>query len=329
MKRIRTKHVVWALVILSLAGLGLWYQLRKNAQSQVQYERRSVSRGDLRITIIATGKVEPESRLEIKPPIAGRIEEIKFDEGATVNKGQIIAYMSSTDRAALLDLARSKGSQEEAALTDIYRPTPLIAPISGTIIAKNVEPGQMITAQEVAFVLSDRPIVAAQVDETDLARISIGQMVEVTLDAFPDDPFTGEVFQIAFESKTVNNVTIYDVKIRPKEPLTILRSGMTANVNFRADEKKNVLLVPVALTQQEGGTTNVLVPDPSKGKKADREPIKQTIKVGLSDGKMVEVLEGLAEGDIVLEAINNNNGATGSGSRNPMNPFGGQRPRQR
>lgn len=254
-----------------------------------------VSRGDLTVTVQATGLVQPQNRLEIKPPIAGRMEEVLAREGEKVKRGQILAWMSSTERAALLDAARAKGEKVLAHWEEIYKPAPLLAPLDGTIIGRRVEPGQTVTAQDAVFVLSDRLIVLAQVDETDIGQVRLKQEAALTLDAYPDREIVAVVDQIAYEAKTVNNVTIYEVDVLPAEVPESMRSGMTANVLFVTDSKKGVLLVPSEAVQREQGRVVVLIARPGGG-----PPEIKPVETGATDGKMTEITSGLNEGDSVL-----------------------------
>src|SRR2546430_2143829 len=94
--------------------------------------------GSIENKVQDTRQVAPLNRVEIKPPIQGRIEQLLVDEGSRVNSGQILAYMSSSDRAAILDSARAKGPAEVKYWQDAYKPTPIVAPLSGVIILRNV-----------------------------------------------------------------------------------------------------------------------------------------------------------------------------------------------
>ena len=165
------------------------------------------------MTVITTGVVEPQNRLEIKPSISGRIEEILVHEGDHVRSGDVLAWMSSTERAALIDAARSQGNKELKYWEEVYKKTPLISPIDGEIIDRPVEPGQTVTTSDAVLVLSDRLVVNAQFDETDVGKVKIGQKAFITLDAYPDIQLDGVVDHIAYESQVINNVTIYDVDI--------------------------------------------------------------------------------------------------------------------
>ena len=152
-----TQKRIWIGGALVVIALGVGYRIwSKSGQEGVTYSEVVIKRGRLEVTILSTGVVQPENRVEIKPPIAGRVERVLTSEGSRVRKGQVLAWMSSTERAALLDAASSKGPDELKQWEEMYRPTPLLAPINGTIIQRNVESGQTFTTQEAVFVMSDR-----------------------------------------------------------------------------------------------------------------------------------------------------------------------------
>ena len=310
----------WGIVLVAgAAGLGArqWVVKKEKAPS---FETVEVRRGALRVTILSTGVVQPQNRLEIKPPIAGRAEKVLAREGMAVRKGQILAWMSSTERAALLDAARAKGPEELAHWEDLYKPTPLIAPLDGVVISRDVEPGQTVTAQDSVLIMSDRLIIKAQVDETDIARVRPGQTAEVMLDAYPEEAVPGRVSHIAFEAKTVNNVTIYEVDVTPERVPSFMRSGMTANINFLVAEKRGVLMLPAeAVREGDEGHSRVLVPNPQ----GEGRPDRRAVVTGLTDGRKVEIVEGVDEGDKVLIPVVRLPKSSGP-QKNPFSPMGGR-----
>ncbi len=318
------KHIrYWILALVVVAGLAGGYFLRGRAADAPAFQEIRAARGDLKIVVMATGTVQPQNRLEIKPPIAGRIEEALVKEGEQVRKGQILAWMSSTERAALLDAARSKGATELAYWEELYKATPLVAPLDGEIIARKIEPGQTVTASDALYVLSDRLIIGAQVDETDIGRIAAGQAVDLTLDAYPQNVFSGRVDEIAYEAKTVNNVTTYTVEILPLAAPVYLRSGMTANLKILTTAVRDALLLPADAVHKEKDLSFVWQPDPAgKGR-----PRSVPVSAGLSDGKQTEILSGLEEGETVLvkPSTFTANGASGKKS----SPFMPSPPRRR
>ncbi len=308
---------VIGLAILIALGAGAYFFWYAGGEKQPAYREVSVTRGDLEITILSTGVVQPRNRLEIKPPIAGRAEQVQVKEGETVVKGQILAWMSSTERAALIDAARARGPEELKRWEELYRATPVLAPISGTVILRNIEPGQTFTSGDAVFIMSDRLTVKAQVDETDIARIRLRQRARLELDAYPNRPFAGAVDQIAYDAKTVNNVTTYEVDVLPEKTPTFMRSGMTANVSFVLDSRQNVLLIPSEAVKNREGKTHVLLP-PSKPK---GEPETRRVKTGLSDGRYTEVLDGMSEGEKLL-VPRLRAGGDGTAASSPLMPFG-------
>ena len=291
------KKLVVALIVLGLLGYGIvrWRQ-KEEAPAGPSYREAAVERGDLRLEILATGTVKPQNRVALNSPVSGRIEEILVDEGDRVKRGQILAWISSTDRAALLDAARARGPEELTRWSEIYKPAPLVAPLDGDIIARNAEPGQSMSGEKPVLVMSDRLIVEAQVDETDIARVFEGQAATVRLDAYLDRPLSAVVDHIAYDADTEKNVTLYDVDVLPKEPAAFLRSGMSANINFLVAETNGVLLVPSAAVQRENGKAYALVP----GATPEAEPARVEVTTGLDDGRQVEIRGGLDEGATVL-----------------------------
>lgn len=253
-----------------------------------------VVRGDVELKVSTVGNVKPQNRLEIKPPISGRIEKILVVEGQAVKEGEVLALMSSMERATLVDAARLKGKAEYDYWQRAYKETPLISPIDGVVIVRDVEPGQTVTTTTAVLVLSDRLIVEADVDETDIGELKVGQGAVITLDAYPDIKIDATVDHISYESEVLNNVTIYKVDILPKEVPEVFRSGMSANVDVVVREAKDVPLLPSDALMREGGSAYVFVQNPQTG-----EPEKMAVETGLESEGAVEIKSGISEGDVV------------------------------
>jgi len=110
------------LIVLLAAGGGGIYAWRRSAGKPAKKtsEIVAVKEGPIENTVDATGSVAPLNRVEIKPPIAGRMENLVIDEGAHVKRGDIMAWMSSSDRAAILDAARAQGPEVLKHWEDAY-----------------------------------------------------------------------------------------------------------------------------------------------------------------------------------------------------------------
>jgi len=304
--------------VLVLLGLGTC-RIVKRGKAAPTYREYLVTKGDLRTAINAAADVSPQNRIELRTPLAGRIDSILVQEGDDVKKGQVLAWISSTDRASLLDAARAKGPDEVARWEDAYKPTPLVSPMTGFIIARKAEPGQNIGASEEPLVMADRLIVRAQVDETDLGKIRIGQKAEVSLDAYPDIRLPGRVDHIAYEAKITNNVTVYDLEVELLKSSGVLRSGMTATVSVTVAERRGVILVPAEALTDHKGVLSVLV------KRGKRPPALRPVTIGITDGGMVEIPSGIDPGTTILIASNAVPPSLAKAGKNPLMPQAGGR----
>ncbi len=286
-------------IILVVAGIlilaGGWLAWGKDKEPKFTVKVVTPFYGSIERSISATGIVQPQNRLEIKPPIPGRIEKILVEEGQKVKKGDVLALMSSTERAALLDAAQLQGEDKLKEWEEIYKAAPLIAPIDGEVIVKAVNPGQTVTSADAVIVLSDRLIVQAQVDETDIGKVKVGQAAVIGLDAYPKLEAQAAVDHVYYESKTVNNVTIYQVDIVPEAVPLEFRSGMSANVRIVQEKKENILLLPLDVVKQRDGKSFVMI-----GQGEGEKPAKREIRTGLSDDNNIEVVSGLNPDDRIL-----------------------------
>ncbi len=311
---------IWiaSFIFVVIAG-GVTFKLwsSQKGKDDVRYQQVKVGRDNLEMTILSTGIVGPENRVEIKPPVAGRVEKVLVEEGNNVRKGQVLAWMSSTERAAMLDAASAQGREEVKKWEEMYRPTPILAPIAGSIIQRNVESGQTFTISDAVLVMSDRLTVKAQVDETDISQIKNKQKATIILDAYPTQKIIGTVDKIAFDAKTVNNVTTYIVDVLPSETPPYMRSGMTANVTFDVNSKQNILLVSTDAIKIKDGRSIVLV----QGENVN-DPIERQIEVGASDGKRTEVVAGLSEGEVIFVPEFRPNKKGKGGPTSPFSPMG-------
>ncbi|MFH1829851.1 MAG: efflux RND transporter periplasmic adaptor subunit [Pseudomonadota bacterium] len=282
------------IIIASVVLAFIFFRIAGRGDSDGKLVPIKPSRGDLALTVSTIGTVKPQNRLEIKPPINGRIEKILVNEGQEVKIGDVLALMSSTERATLIDAARLKGEKEFKYWKQAYKETPLIAPIDGVVIVRDVEPGQTVTASDAVLVLSDRLIVEGDVDETDIGELKVGQRAIIGLDAYPEIKIDALVDHISYESQVVSNVTIYKVDILPREIPDVFRSGMSANVEVFVQEVKDALLIPSDAVIHEKQKTFVWMKDPSDGAVK-----KKQIIVGIESNGFAEVVSGISDVDTI------------------------------
>lgn len=131
--------------------------------------------------------------------------------------------------------------------------TDVKAPISGIIIEKNVERGQVISSPTrdvgggtVLLKMADLNTVQVRtrVDETDIGKVEPGMQATVKVSAYPNQPFTGEVLKIEPQATVDQNVTMFPVLIQLENPKGLLRPGMNADVEINIAHAENVLAVP-------------------------------------------------------------------------------------
>ncbi len=128
----------------------------------------------------------------------------------------------------------------------------IVAPISGVVIDRTVEPGQTVAANfnaprlfSIAADLSEMEILA-NVDESDIGQIKVGQEVRFSVAAYTEKSFTGEVEEIRLSPKVIQNVVNYTVVVNADNPDGDLLPGMTATMDFVIEEVEDALSVPAS-----------------------------------------------------------------------------------
>jgi HlyD family secretion protein len=200
-------------------------------------------------------------------------------------------------------VVQQKRAAVKAAQTALER-TNIRSPVDGVVIGRSIEEGQQVTvflqAQTLFTVAQDlrEMQIKISVDEADIGKISEGQPVIYTVDSFPGREFQAEVKQIRKDSQEKQNVVTYVVVANAPNPDKILMPGMTANARIIIDAHKNVHKVPVAALRfapagESGPKASHVASDLllvllwTLGK--DQQPRPVPVRVGLSDGSMVEV----------------------------------------
>jgi HlyD family secretion protein len=181
---------------------------------------------------------------------------------------------------ALLDYADSKAAVVRAQVAvDNARiqleDTDVRAPITGTIIEKDIERGQVIASATTnvsggttLMKMADLGLVQVRtlVDETDIGKVQPDQQATVTVDAFPNRPFTGTVLKVEPQAQTEQNVTMFPVLVRIDNKEGLLRPGMNTEVEVHVGRRDSVLAVPNAAlrtARDVGSAAQVLGLDPA------------------------------------------------------------------
>ncbi|GBU25733.1 macrolide-specific efflux protein MacA [Fibrobacteria bacterium R8-3-H12] len=225
------------------------------------------------------------------------------------------------------------------------------SPIDGIVLSRAVEAGQTVAASLSAptlFTLArdlNQMEVKADVDEADIGMVKTGQKVEFSVDAFPNDKFTGEVQEVRLSPNISSNVVTYTVIIKANNPEQKLLPGMTANCNIIVSEALQVLTIPLrALQFKPDENTPGYVPPPgaeahfgggrdSGGKRGNQGKGRvwvlgtdgslsvKRVSLGLSDGTKTQVLEGVDAATSIVVGVQ----IASEKSEQTTNPFMPQR----
>ena len=171
---------------------------------------------------------------------------ISYEEKEAVETQYYSAKADISSAESRLEQAKSQLDSSEVDLT--Y--TIIKSPIDGVVINRTVNIGQTVAASFQAPVLFQiandlsKMQMECSVDEADIGKIKEGQKVRFTVDAFPDENFTGIVSQVRYSPEIVQNVVTYPTIVEVENPEMKLRPGMTATVSVVTGEARNVLRVP-------------------------------------------------------------------------------------
>lgn len=204
-----------------------------------------------------------------------------------------LATLQAPPKTADIATAQAKLAAAQAVLDTAK----LTAPFSGTIMAVDSKPGDSVTSATAAVVMADISAftLEADVSEVDINNVKIGQLVNLTVDAVPDQVFTGEVSAILALGKSTQGVVTFPVTITIPKPDPALKAGMTAAVSIITVQHDNVLTVPNRALHATAGQRTVTV-------LFEGQQIAVPVTVGLVGDSVTEIVDDgtLKEGDAVI-----------------------------
>ena len=265
-----------------------------------------------------------------------RSSEIRKSNAQLISDEQLEQLKTAVEvNQALVDAATHSVDQSSAALRDARTQlgkTTILAPMSGRITRLNVEqgetavPGTFNKDAATLLTISDMSVLETKVkvDETDVARISVGDSAQVQIDAFPDTTFTGRVVEIS--NSSVKGVAAQgggeaaidsEVTVRLLDPPHDTRPDFSSTAKIITDSRARVLSIPIiALTVRENekienGDAPKALGSPTKqvGKKdvegvfvigKDNKVTFRPVKVGIAGEKYFEVVSGVKSGEKIV-----------------------------
>lgn len=188
-------------------------------------------------------------------------------------------------------VARVEGAR--AAIAEATLTAPFTATVYGLLVQVNDEVQPGAAAVYLADLTDLR--VQAMATEMDIARLSVGQEVRLNFDAYPGKLLSGRVLLLPAKGQADAGMAYYQIETSVEPGDLDLLPGMTASVRVLVGQKEDALLVPVAAVRYRSPEeTFVTVQTP------DGKTRQQKVRIGLNDGILAEVLEGLSEGQTVL-----------------------------
>ncbi|MBP2636655.1 MAG: macA 1 [Firmicutes bacterium] len=352
------KLLVLAVLAAVAAGGGAYYYQNKSKAVTVPQQTTQVERRDLTTVVSATGTIKAVNSVDISSKMTAHIKEIKVKENEQVTAGQVLVILEDTALQAQVTQAKEKldnaaikyqrtsrlstigGSSKETLdnasmdyniakanydeVMSKLDDTVIVAPMSGSVIGKPLSAGELVAQgvnnPTVIMTVADmsRMQIEANVDQTDIGKIALGQKVTFTVDAYPGKEFSGVVTTISRKATVSQNVTYYPVTIDVANAENLLNPGMVARVSVFVSEKKGVLTLPLSAIRSDKTGKYVVVPGPN----GQTQNVPVTTGNGGDD--RVEILSGLNEGDkVILSQVKAaSQGQTGSSQGTPRQGAG-------
>ncbi|MDP4529867.1 efflux RND transporter periplasmic adaptor subunit [Alkalimonas delamerensis] len=295
------------------------------AAAEVQYR-------DLSRRLLLSASVRPRETVRISAQTRGIVQQLLVEEGDSVHAGQLLLSLDQAEQRA--ELARAEALLEQAQLAyrrqaELYQREltsaseyqaqaaalrvaeseyqlwqtrvafgTVLAPRDAVVSRRWVELGESIREQDPLLELTDvsQLVLHLGVSELDVAYLTLGQQVEVQLDAMPGRILTAEVRRIFPTAELSSRFITVEVVLPEKAWQQGVRPGFLGRVNLTIDARQDALAVPAsAVVQQEGGAFMMVI--------ANERLEKREVQTGVQRGQWLEITEGVEAGEVVLAAL--------------------------
>ena len=259
------------------------------------------------VSSIASATFAYQAERTLTAPSSGTVSAINVQEGSAVEKDAILIELAGDDLTESVQSASETLRSAEISMQnmqDTMANYTITAPISGTVIEKDVKQGDALTSGTSLCVLYDLSYLemSINVDELEIGSLSVGQKVQITADAVADKNYVGTVTRVSMKGNSSGGTTTYPVTIRI-DSIDGLRPGMNANAEIVVAESTSALCVPNAAIVR-GGYVLVTKDSPSAAN-ADPEMeapdgyVYVDVKTGVSDDDYTEILDGITAEDTI------------------------------
>jgi HlyD family secretion protein len=344
------RRAVLIIGLLVLAGAAVAYLRSRNRGEEIGATAR-VERGRIEHIVIASGTVEPEELVEVRPRISGIVEEFLVDAGDRVATGDVVARIERQALEAAVreagaivkeaEVARGLSARNLDRLSDLFRKgvesrerldqvssehdvntarlarshatldrleqelayATITAPIDGIVLQRDLDPGAAVasvasvTGGTVLMTIADTAEMhlLGIVDENEIAEVRVGMEARIRTESHPDRVFPGRVRKIASIGDRKDNVTSFKVEVAVLDGVDMLRPRMSADADIVVEVREGTLILPESTLLYEGNEIVVEAVERASEARLVRRPVK----IGVSTGDRVEILDGIGEGDEV------------------------------
>ncbi|HAJ80054.1 MAG TPA: hypothetical protein DCO75_09815 [Fibrobacteres bacterium] len=309
-------HAIAVVLIFALLVTGCGNNKTKNGSSAVQIKKKPgvkvmiLKPQPIASRIKVSGTVDSRMRTWVTAPAEGTVLSLAVREGDAVSFGKVIGSVMSTDQQNMLALAQSEYDQAVAAAGSdnpasvetaksrlntaktLYKPLPVVCPIKGTVLTKSVEQGAIVIPRQQLVEVADlaQIIVKSAISERYVSSVKTGQKVRVMI-SDSDSGIMGTV-KLMYPSIDVRSRTM-GVEIALGQHKN-LRPGMSAVVEFAIASQPSALVVPYdAVLVRPSGEKIVFTV-------SDSMAHAHKVSTGIETNTLLEITEGLAEGDKVI-----------------------------
>ncbi len=284
------------------------------------------SLGTISDVILTTATVEADRDAQIFPRTTAMIEEMRVEEGAYVNRGDVLAVLENDEEEVALGRAeairearkqefeRSEAMLKGQLISEVdhevkereyimaradwesarvaYDKTTIRAPFSGTITERHQNVGNMARPGDALFTLVDLNtlLIYTHLPELEWSHVAVDQQVILETETLPDGTFNGTVHRVSSIINPQNGT--FKVTIKIDDPGWRLKPGMFVRVKILADQHEDVLLIPKIALLEDDEVFTV----------QDSVATRVALTLGLQDADFTEIRDGLTPGDLVVIA---------------------------
>jgi len=332
-KKKKTK-IITIIAVIFIIGLVIFRVVSSMAapetekESVVNVKTALAEKMSINTTSPITGRVEPIEEVSIVPLATGKITAVNVDIGDKVAKGTTLFQIDGTQFATTLNKAKeglnvAKSSydrisalykegavsyqdyekaqstylneqQNYTAASDSYSNCTVTSPINGYVTSKNVAVGSIASSAAPAMTVANVSTlqINTNVSEYIVNDLKVGDTVDVYISTLGKDAYKG-IIQAISPAPAAGELT-YPIKISISDDQGKIKAGMFAEIRIVSEEKKNTLCVPSDSVIMKNGTAVVVTLD--KG----NVPKYNEVTTGIDNGKYVEILSGIKEGDTIV-----------------------------